>query len=155
MFAIKEGNPETDAKQTVIDLKYFVNNELPNQSIEQVMWLGRSIKSGKRHHKNDKKSPFTLVGWCMAHQKNIFLKYLILKCPKVEKAIKSATMIATTLGQSIAFQHAVCLKVNWRWILIQSPFGCQPKQYGIPMVWPSSGHISGKLRESGPHHQVK
>ena len=30
VFAIKEGNPVIDAKQTVIDLKYFVNNELPN-----------------------------------------------------------------------------------------------------------------------------
>ena len=48
--------------------------------------------------KKDNKSPFTLVGGCMAHQMNIFLKYLIVKCPKVEKAIKSATMIATTLG---------------------------------------------------------
>ena len=37
VFAIKEGTPETDAKQTVIDLKYFVNNEPPNQSIEQVL----------------------------------------------------------------------------------------------------------------------
>ena len=26
MFAIKEGTPSTYAKQTVIDLKYFVNN---------------------------------------------------------------------------------------------------------------------------------
>ena len=48
----------------------------------------------------------------MAHQTNIFLKDLIVKCPEVEKAIKSATMIATTIGQSIAFQHAVCLKVK-------------------------------------------
>ena len=35
VIAIKEGNPEIDAKQTVVDLKYFVNDELPNQSIEQ------------------------------------------------------------------------------------------------------------------------
>ena len=62
--------------------------------------------------KKDKKSPFTLVGGCMAHQTNLFLKDLILKCPKVEKAIKSAKMIATKLGQSIAFRHAVCLKVK-------------------------------------------
>ena len=27
VFAIKEGNPATDAKQTVVDLKNFVNNE--------------------------------------------------------------------------------------------------------------------------------
>ena len=60
----------------------------------------------------DKKSPFTLVGGCMAHQMNLFLKYLIVKCPKVEKAIKSDTMIATTLGQSISLGHAVCLKVK-------------------------------------------
>ena len=53
--------------------------------------------------KKDKKSPFTLVGGCMAHQTNIFLKDLIVKCPEVEKAIKSATMTATTLGQSVAF----------------------------------------------------
>ena len=62
--------------------------------------------------KNDKKSPFMLVGGCMAHQTNLFLKDLILKCPDVEMAIKSATMIATTLGRSIAFRHAVCLKVK-------------------------------------------
>ena len=37
VIAIKEGNPEIDAKQTVIDLKYFVNDELPNKSIEQVL----------------------------------------------------------------------------------------------------------------------
>ena len=48
----------------------------------------------------------------MAHQTNIFLKDLIVKCPEVEKTIKSATMITTTLGQSIAFRHAVCLKVK-------------------------------------------
>ena len=48
----------------------------------------------------------------MAHQTNIFLKDLIVKCTEVEKAMKSATMIATTIGQSIAFQHAVCLKVK-------------------------------------------
>ena len=53
--------------------------------------------------KKDKKSPFTLVGGCMAHQTNLFLKDLILKCPEVEKAIKSATMISTKLGRSIAF----------------------------------------------------
>ena len=53
--------------------------------------------------KKDKKSPFTLVGGCMAHQTNIFLKDLIVKFPEVEKAMKSATMIATTLGQSISF----------------------------------------------------
>ena len=34
VFAIKEGNPETDDKQTFIYLKYFVKNELPNRSIE-------------------------------------------------------------------------------------------------------------------------
>ena len=27
LFAIKEGNLATDAKKTVIDLKYFVNND--------------------------------------------------------------------------------------------------------------------------------
>ena len=27
MFAIKKGTPATNPKQTVIDLKYFVNNE--------------------------------------------------------------------------------------------------------------------------------
>ena len=37
VFSIKEGIPETDDKETVIDLKYFVNNELPNLSIEQVL----------------------------------------------------------------------------------------------------------------------
>ena len=37
VIAIKDGNPEIDAKQTVIDLKYFVNDELPNKSIEQVL----------------------------------------------------------------------------------------------------------------------
>ena len=37
VFAIKEGNPVIDGKQTVIDLKYFVNNELPNRIIEQVL----------------------------------------------------------------------------------------------------------------------
>ena len=48
----------------------------------------------------------------MVHQKNIFLKDLIVKCPDAEKAIKSATKTATTLGRSIVFQHAVCLKVK-------------------------------------------
>ena len=62
--------------------------------------------------KKDRKSPFMLVGGCMAHHTNLFLKDLILKCPDVDKAIKSATMIATTLGQIIAFRHAVCLKVK-------------------------------------------
>ena len=37
MFAIKEETLATDSKQTVIDLKYFVNNELPIRSIEQVL----------------------------------------------------------------------------------------------------------------------
>ena len=37
MFAIKEGTPETNDKQTVIDLKNFANNELPNQIIEKVL----------------------------------------------------------------------------------------------------------------------
>ena len=53
--------------------------------------------------KKDKKSPFTLVGGCMAHQTNIFLKDLIVKCPEVEKTIKSTTLITTMLGKSIAF----------------------------------------------------
>ena len=53
--------------------------------------------------KKDKKSPFMLIEGCMAHQTNIFLKDLIVKCPEVEKAMRSATTISTTLGQSIAF----------------------------------------------------
>ena len=48
----------------------------------------------------------------MAHQKNLFLKDLILKCTEVDKAIKSAKMIATKLGRSFAFRHTVCLKVK-------------------------------------------
>ena len=47
--------------------------------------------------KKDKKSPFTLVGGCMAHHTNIFLKDLIVTCPEVENN-QGATMIATTLG---------------------------------------------------------
>ena len=62
--------------------------------------------------KKDKKSPFVLARGCMAHQTNILLKDLIVKFPGVEKAIKSATMITTTLGRSIAFRHAVCLEVK-------------------------------------------
>ena len=62
--------------------------------------------------KKDKKSPFILARGCMAHQTNIFLKDLIAKCSEVYKAIKCATMITTLLGQSIAFRHAVCLKVE-------------------------------------------
>ena len=48
--------------------------------------------------KKDKKSPFILARGCIAHQTNIFLKYLIVKCPEVEKAINSATIITTPLG---------------------------------------------------------
>ena len=48
----------------------------------------------------------------MAHHTNLLLKYLIVKYPEMEKAIRSATMIATTIGQSIALRHAVCLKVK-------------------------------------------
>ena len=53
-----------------------------------------------------------LIGGYMAHHTNLLLKDLIVKCTELEKAIKSATMIASTLGQSIAFRHAVCLKVK-------------------------------------------
>ena len=100
VFSIKEGNPETDPKQTVIDLKYFVNNE----QLYQIEVLNKCCdsagvyKAARDILKKDKKSPFTLVGGCMAHHTNIFLKDLIVKCPGVEKAIKSATMTATTLG---------------------------------------------------------
>ena len=48
----------------------------------------------------------------MAHHTNLLLKDLIVKCTELEKAIKSATMIAATLGQSIAFRHAVFFKVK-------------------------------------------
>ena len=101
----KEGTPETDSKQTFIDLKYFVNDE----QIYQIKVLNKCCDSARVYKaardilKKDKKSPFTLVGGCMAHHTNIFLKDLIVKFPKVEKAIKSAPMTATTLGQSIAF----------------------------------------------------
>ena len=100
VFAIKEVNPAIDAKQTVIDLKYFVNNEQLYQ-IKVLNKLCDSVgvyKAARDILEKDKKSPFMLVGGCMAHQTNIFLKYLIVKCPKVEKAIKSAKMIATKLG---------------------------------------------------------
>ena len=114
MFAIKERTPATDSKQTVIDLKYFVNDE----QIYQIIILNKFCDSARVYKaardilKKYKKSPFTLVGGCMAHQTNLLLKDLIMKCPEVEKAIKSATMIATTLGQSVTFRHAVCLKVK-------------------------------------------
>ena len=74
--------------------------------------LAGVYKAARDILKKDKKSPFMLVGGCMAHHTHLFLKDLIVKCPKVEKAIKSVTMIATTLGQSNAFRHAVCLKVK-------------------------------------------
>ena len=114
VFSIKEGNPETDPKQTVIDLKYFVNDEQLYQIkvLNKCCDSARVYKAARDILKKDKKSPFTLVGGCMLHQTNILLKDLIVKCPEVEKAIKSAKMITTTLGQSIAFRNAVCLKVK-------------------------------------------
>ena len=114
MFASKEGTPAKYAKQTVIDLKYFVSNEQLYQIKVLNKWCDSAgvYKAARDILKKDKKSPFTLVGGCMAHQMNLFLKDLIVKCPEVEKAMKSSKMIATTIGQSIAFQHAVCLKVK-------------------------------------------
>ena len=105
VFAIKEGTPATDSKQTVIDLKYFVNNEQLYQIkvLNKCCDLAGVYKATRAILKKYKKSLFMLVGGCMAHQTNIFLKYLNVKCPEVKKAIKSATMTATTLGQSIAF----------------------------------------------------
>ena len=89
VFAIKEGTPAINDKQTVIDLKYFVNDE----QLYQIKVLNKFCDSDGVYKvardilKKDKKSPFTLVGGCMAHQTNIFLKDLIVKCPEVEKTI--------------------------------------------------------------------
>ena len=110
----KRGLQKKKAKQTVIDLKYFVNDEQRYQIkvLNKFCDSDGVYKAARDILKKDKKSPFMLAGGCMTHQTNIFLKDLIVKCPKVRKAIKSATMIATTLGQSIAFRHAVCLQVK-------------------------------------------
>ena len=105
MFSIKEGTLTKYAKQTVIDSKNFVNDE----HIYQFKVLNKFCDSAGVYKavrdilKKDKNSLFTIVGGCMAHQTNIFLKYLIVECPEAEKTIKSAKMISTTLGQSIAF----------------------------------------------------
>ena len=140
LFAIKEGTPAINGKQTVIDLKYFVNDEQLYQIKVLNKWSDSAgvYKAARDVLKKDKKSPFTLVGGCMAHQTNIFLKDLIVKCPEVKKAIKSAAMIATTLGQSIAFWHAVCLKVKVTVDINSITIWVPTNQYGIPMIWPSS-----------------
>ena len=81
-------------------MKYFVTDEQLYQInvLNKFCDLAGVYKAARAILKKDKKSPFTLVGGCMAHQTNIFLKDLIVKCPEVEKAIKSAKMIATKLG---------------------------------------------------------
>ena len=114
VLSIKEGTLATDAKQTVIDFKYFVNDEqlYHIKVLNKCCDLAGVYKVARDILKKDKKSPCMLVGGCMAHQTNIFLKDLIVKCLKVEKTIMSATMITKTLGQSIAFRHDVCLKVK-------------------------------------------
>ena len=59
MFAIKEGTPATDAKQTIIDLKYFVNDE----QLYQIKVLNKCCdsagvyKTARDILKKDKKSP--------------------------------------------------------------------------------------------------
>ena len=90
VFAIKEGTPAINDKQPVIDLKYFVNDEQLYQIkvLNKCCDLAGVYKLARAILKKDKKSPFTLVGGCMAHQTNIFLKDLIVKCTEVEKAIK-------------------------------------------------------------------
>ena len=105
MFAIKERTPSTYTKQTVIDLKYFVNNEQLYQIkvLNKCCDLAGLHKAARDILKRTRNNRVMLVGGCMAHQTNILLKDLIVKCPEVEKAMKSAKMIATTLGQSIAF----------------------------------------------------
>ena len=83
MFVIKEGTPATDDKQTVIDLK----NSLNDEQLYQIEVLNKCCdsagvyKTARDILKKDKNSPFTLVGGCMAHQTNLFLKDLIVECP--------------------------------------------------------------------------
>ena len=69
VFAIKEVTQEINAKQTFIDLKYFVTNE----QIYEIKVLNKWCDSAGLYKaawdilKKDKKSPFTLVGGCMTH----------------------------------------------------------------------------------------
>ena len=93
VFAIKEGTLATDVKQTLIDLQFFVINELPNnnEQLYQIEVLNKCCDSSGLYKaardilKKNKKSPFTLVGGYMAHQMNLFLKDLIFKCPECRR----------------------------------------------------------------------
>ena len=86
-------------------MKLFVNNEQLYQIevLNKCCDLAGIYKAARDILKKDKKSTFMLVGGCVAHNTNIFLKDMMVKCTEVEKTIKSATTISTTLGQSIDF----------------------------------------------------
>ena len=68
--------------------------------------------------KSSSTSHFTLVGGCMAHQSNLFLKDLIKSSEEVGSSIQNATAIAKTVCKSAALNHSILqvmkteLKIN-------------------------------------------
>ena len=156
IFAIKRGIQQQMQKNCYWFEKLCEQwTALPNQSIEQVLWLFRSIQSGKRYPKKDKKSPFTLVGGCMAHQTNIFIKTWLSNIPRWRRQSRVPKWLQQRLVEALTSDMPCVWRWKWRWIIIQSPFGCQPINMGFQWYGPQAGHISGKLHEIGPHHQGK
>ena len=120
MLDIVQGTPAKNAQESLEDITKFVESLYLQESCKLFLCCDSAGVYYKVRSllKSSSTSPFTLVGGCMAHQSNLFLKDLIKSSGEVGSSIHNAIAIAKTVCKSTALNHSILqimkaeLKVN-------------------------------------------